>query len=135
MSPTSRMISRPSKIYTSSTLVKKSMIRRWSRGFNWLARWLDNRWGYKIYDNMDFWAGYLDEFSECIRVKVNEVSRSYPNNPHNPLPRLDFQPGDFAVSCFIDNNQVQTCRPGTGPVVDILNGLNRRRPLADSRCT
>jgi hypothetical protein len=80
---------------------------------------------------MDFWAGYLDEFSECIRVKVNEVSRSYPNNPHNPLPRLDFQPGDFAVSCFIDNNQVQTCRPGTGPVVDILNGLNRRRPLAD----
>jgi hypothetical protein len=27
-----------------------------------------------------------------IRVKVNGVSRSYPNNPHNPLPRLAFSP-------------------------------------------
>jgi hypothetical protein len=99
----------------------------WSRGFNWMARWLQSRWGYKLYNNMDYWSSWLPMFSEKIRVLANKVSQGFPNLP-TPLPVLNLLANNFSPAAFIDCNGIHTSRVGSGPIV--VNGENRRRHQA-----
>ena len=99
----------------------------WSRGFNWLACWLQTRWGYKLYDNLDFFQPRWEIYSECIRLKAMDVSLSFPLRP-NPSPALQYAQGDFSICSFIDCNLTGTCRLGSGPLAD--GHLAPRNPLA-----
>ena len=56
-----------------------SQYTKWSRGFNWLAKWLYQTWGHKLENNLLFWQPYFEHFSEEIRIKVESLSNDYPN--------------------------------------------------------
>ena len=87
----------------------------WCRGFKWFSNWLEDRWGHKLTNNMDYWAPFFPHFSECIRKKAIATSANFPNLP-TPLPPITWwDVNGLRVCCFVDNNQVKTCRPGAGP--------------------
>jgi hypothetical protein len=68
----------------------------WSRAFKWMATWLQTRWGYKIYGNLQFFESRLDMYAEKIRVKAMAVSQTFANRPR-PLPPIQFAQDDFSI--------------------------------------
>lgn len=104
---------------------------KWCRGFNWLARWLYRRWGYKLENNLLYYQPFFMEYSECIRQYIEEVSSTYPLNLLNPLPALHYVANTYRIAFFIDCNCTASSRPGSGPVRPGLVGAPRL-PNADA---
>lgn len=85
--------------------------------FNWFIRFISDRWGYLVADNVDYWTTALPYFADKIRLKANSIGG------YNFRSALE--PGGFRVFGFIDNTMFATCRPGGGPT---SNG-DRNDPL------
>jgi hypothetical protein len=74
---------------------------------HFFCRWLQERWGYLIHDNLDFWKPYLRESSDAIALKLRDY-----------YPDIEIDLDDFFVTGFLDCVIFATCIPGGGPMED-----------------
>jgi len=83
---------------------------QWSRAFKWFLHFIFDNYADLLLDNMSYWEPKFQDYSECVRKKVEELG-------------VPFAEGDFSVCAFIDDHCFETCRPG-GPTG---SGINRPR--------
>ena len=81
------------------------------RVFNWMNKYIREKHGHLVTDNLEYWKDSLETFSEAIRVKVLEKSGG----------QVHYDPGDYLVFAFIDDTVTRISRPGGGPAEEGIN--------------
>lgn len=82
--------------------------RDWSalcRAFNWVSKYIRNRFEHLLTSQLDYWQHDFEYFSECIRLKVIEKSEG----------GIIYPEGGYCVAFFYDDTMERMCRPGGGP--------------------
>jgi len=92
-----------------------------SEVFNEFLKFMEEKWGYLLTDNMQFWLPYLPACAQAINNRCMECKW------HCPFPPSTLV-GGLRVFGFIDNTLNATCRPGGGPERDGANAP-RNDPL------
>jgi hypothetical protein len=99
-------------------------VRQWSWGFRWFINHLFVTFYHKISGrSIEIWLDHIDEFKQAILDRLAQ--------PAHPIEREFFddighpERAQFIVQCpldfwrvygFLDDTNVRTCRPGSGPV-------------------
>jgi hypothetical protein len=77
------------------------------KAIHFFYRWLQERWGNLIYDNLAFWKPYLRESSDAIALKLRD---------YYPEIKIDLE--NFFVTGFVEYVIFATCIRGGGPMED-----------------
>ena len=76
-----------------------------------MNKYIREKHGHLVTDNLEYWKDSLETFSEAIRVKVLEKSGG----------QIHYEPGDYLVCGFIDDTVTRITRPGGGPAEEGIN--------------
>ena len=111
-------------------------VRRWSFAFRWFVDHLFITFFHKISGrSIEGWIGHMDVFKRSILGRLAKPAHpfevEFDNQLAHPQYIIECPIDSWRVFGFIDDTNVWTCRPGSGPVGN-RNGPGRpRRQFAD----
>jgi len=98
--------------------------RRWSPAFSWFVDFLFVNFYHKISGrSIEMWLDELDNFKQAILNRlaqpthpIEEEQFELDGHPERAQYVLHCDPEHWRIFGFLDNTNVRSCRPGSGPV-------------------
>jgi hypothetical protein len=110
--------------------------RHWSAAFHWFINHLFINFYYKISGrSIEGWIGQVEDFKKAILDRLAQpahpIELDYDDELAHPRFIIQCPIENWRVFGFLDDTNVRTCRPGSGPVGNRDGPGRPRRQFAD----